>query len=390
MTLSLLSGFHIFCWGTLLTSTDMIASFFKRKYCVPAKPCGIVKNSAHSFQQERYSLTTMPDNNTPFIQRSHRYRRNASLRQLFTDVTLRPSDLIAPIFLHEKEGKEALSCLPGAYRWGLDCAGEYVAEMIGLGIGVFILFPVVPESKKSLCCSYAFDEYSLIPKALRQLKRDFPQAVLIADVALDPFHIKGHDGLLDAQGQLDNDASCGALAQQSLCYALAGADIIAPSDMMDGRIGIIRRALEQRGLWHTLLLSYTAKYASCLYGPFRQAVDSARYLGGADKKSYQMDPASAFQIQLEAKQDIAEQADILMVKPGLPYLDVVADISRNTPLPVWSYHVSGECAMIAQGVQAGLFSLEDILFEQLIALKRAGAQKIVTYYASEAAHLLSR
>lgn len=324
---------------------------------------------------------------TPSFKRFHRYRSSAAIRELFQDISLKPSDFIAPIFLQEVAGKQAIGALEGHYRFDIPSALKYIESLLMLGITGFILFPVVPHEKKSLCCSYAFDDNSLIPQALQIFKKEFPHAVFIADIALDPFHIKGHDGIVGANGKLDNEASCHALAQQALCYAIAGADIVAPSDMMDGRVLAIRTALEQRGLTQTLILSYTAKYASCLYGPFRHAVDSARYLGSADKKTYQMDPASRFQAFLEASQDAAEHADLLMVKPAVPYLDIISEISKSCPLPIWSYHVSGECAMIDLGVKAGLFTLENILFEQLIAQKRAGVQKIITYYAAEAAKL---
>lgn len=323
------------------------------------------------------------------ITRFHRYRAHAGLRTLFQDVFLKPSDFIAPIFIHEVQGKEAIAALPGHYRLDIGEALAYIEFLLSLGITGFILFPVVPNEKKTLCCSYAFDDKGIIPSALQVFKKNFPQAVFIADVALDPFHLKGHDGILSAEGALDNDASCHILAQQALCYALAGADIVAPSDMMDGRVSAIRRALDQRGLKETLILSYTAKYASCLYGPFRQAVDSEKYLGTSDKKTYQMDPASSFQALLEAQDDRIEGADLLMVKPGLPYLDVLAQLAQQSPLPVWSYHVSAECAMIDLGVKAGLFTLEDILYEQFIAQRRAGAQKIITYYAAEAAKIFA-
>lgn len=324
-----------------------------------------------------------------FPQRFHRYRSKAALRSLFADTHLQPQDFIAPLFLQEEPGKTAIPSLPGHYRLGPDCVELAIKSLLDAGISTMILFPIVPAEKKTSCCRYAFDDNNLIARSLRVFRQKFPKAVFIADLALDPFHPQGHDGLLNHAGHIDNDRTCDILANQALCYALAGADIVAPSDMMDGRVSVIRQALEKRGLHHTLILSYSAKYASCLYGPFRDAVDSARYLAGADKKTYQIDPASLFQAQLEVQQDSAESADILMIKPGLTYLDIIARTAANSTIPIWSYHVSGECAMIHAGIKAGLFNLEDILFEQLIAQKRAGAQKIVTYFATQAAEIFS-
>jgi porphobilinogen synthase len=321
------------------------------------------------------------------FKRLHRYRRSASLRHLFEDVVIRPSDFIAPLFIHEQAGKQPLSSLQGHYRFDLPHAVAYIQRLLDVGIRSFIIFPVISADKKTLCCSYALDDNGLIPRALRLFKKEFPSAIFIADIALDPFHLKGHDGILTAQGAIDNDASCHVLAQQALCYALSGADIIAPSDMMDGRIQCIRGALEARGLHQTLIASYAIKYASCLYGPFRDAVDSAQYLGASDKKTYQLDPASRFQALLEAQHDIAEDADLLIVKPGMSYLDIINTVSTEHSVPIWSYHVSGECAMLHAGANAGIFRLDDILMEHFIAQKRAGAQKIITYFAVEGAQL---
>jgi len=265
-----------------------------------------------------------------------------------------------------------------------------VQRLTALGIVCFALFPIINESLKTHTCQEAWNPEGLIPRTISRIKNAVPNCVLIADIALDPYHIEGHDGLIDENGAIDNDATITALCKQSLCYARAGADILGPSDMMDGRIGVIREALEKEKLISPLIMSYCAKFCSTFYGPFRDAVDSSRFLGKKDKASYQMDFQSLFQIEREIAQDCQEGADILLIKPGSHYLDVILRAKTSQPLyPIWSYHVSGECGMLWSGAKDGLFSLEKAVLESLYAQKRAGAEKIITYFAALAAELLS-
>jgi len=323
-----------------------------------------------------------------FFNRFRRYRSNQTLRDLVQDVYLRPHDLICPIFIHDKANNEAIEAMPFSLRYSLNGLFHYCEELLSNNIKTIALFPVIDQEKKTLDCSAAYDPDGLIPKTIQALKLRFPSLMIIADVALDPFQPSGQDGLLSNDGQIDNDLTLPLLSKQALCYALAGADIIAPSDMMDGRIQSIRETLDDHKLINTLILSYSVKFASHLYGPFRHAVDSARFLGTADKKTYQMDYRSRFQVFLEAKTDELEGADFLLVKPGLHYLDIIQSISSSQDRPVWSYHVSGECSMIYYAAKENVNSLDNLLLEALFAQKRSGANKIITYFALEAARLL--
>ncbi|MBM4222639.1 MAG: porphobilinogen synthase, partial [Gammaproteobacteria bacterium] len=273
------------------------------------------------------------------IQRMRRYRQSSSIRNLFQDVQLKASDLIAPLFVTEPGVNSTITTMPYTRRFSIDEICAEVQRLTALGIVCFALFPIINESLKTHTCQEAWNPEGLIPRTISRIKNAVPNCVLIADIALDPYHIEGHDGLIDENGAIDNDATITALCKQSLCYARAGADILGPSDMMDGRIGVIREALEKEKLISPLIMSYCAKFCSTFYGPFRDAVDSSRFLGKKDKASYQMDFQSLFQIEREIAQDCQEGADILLIKPGSHYLDVILRAKTSQPLyPIWSYH----------------------------------------------------
>jgi len=322
------------------------------------------------------------------FQRLRRYRQNSTIRQLVSDISLEAKDLILPVFIKAEEGVDPILQMPYAQRLGPLALVAHAKKCLDNGILSLALFPLIAEEKKTLCASEAWNPDGLISQSIRLLKTHFPELCIIADIALDPFHLAGQDGICAENGDLDNDLTLIALSKQALCYAQAGADIVAPSDMMDGRIGAIRQTLDDHRLFKTLILSYCVKFASYLYGPFRHAVDSSRFLGKADKKTYQMDYKSSFQITKEAQADENEGADFLMVKPGLHYLDVIQTLAQRKNLPVWSYHVSGECSMLWYGAKQGLFNFEDMLLETLWAQRRAGAAKILTYFAYETSSLL--
>ena len=321
------------------------------------------------------------------------YRQSPQIRKLFQDIHLLPSDLIAPLFIHEENYSSPISSMPYTKRY---CLNDLIIEielLRSLGIIAIALFPVINQSLKTDDCRIAYSDEGLIQKTIRHLKGIFPDLIIIADIALDPYHPQGQDGLtyldpIKNEILIDNDATLKILAKQACSLAKAGADIIAPSDMMDGRIQYIKEALLNENYIQTLLLSYSVKFASHLYGPFRDAVDSKRFLAKADKKTYQMDFKSSFQINLESITDISEGADILMIKPGLHYLDVIHQVYQSTNIPVWSYHVSGECSMLYAAAEQGLLDFNQGLMETLFAQKRAGAQKIFTYFAKEAATIL--
>jgi porphobilinogen synthase len=322
--------------------------------------------------------------------RLRRYRQNATIRALVQDSFLSPQDFILPVFIQAQEGRTDILQMPYAQRLGPKALLRHIEKCCEQGILAIALFPLIEEDKKTLCAKEAWNPEGLIPTAIQILKTKFPELCIIADIALDPFHLAGQDGICSETGTVLNDPTLDALCKQALCYAQAGADILAPSDMMDGRVLRIRDALESEGLIQTLILSYCIKFASHLYGPFRHAVDSSRFLCKADKKTYQMDYRCAFQIFKEAAADANEGADFLMVKPGLHYLDAIQTLSKNaSSLPVWAYHVSGECSMLWYGAQQGLFDFEPMLLETLWAIRRAGASKILTYFAYEACLALS-
>jgi porphobilinogen synthase len=299
------------------------------------------------------------------------------------------NDLIYPVFLLEGQGKsEAVASMPGINRVSLDLLFPVAQECVELGIPVLALFPVIDASLKAPDGKEAFNPNGLIPTAVRELKKRFPNLGIMTDVALDPYTSHGQDGILDEQGRILNDETTLILVQQAIAQAQAGVDIVAPSDMMDGRIGKIRDALEQNNLIHTRIMAYSAKYASAFYGPFRDAVGSAKNLGKADKKTYQMDFTNTDEALREVALDINEGADMVMVKPGMPYLDVVRRVKEEFNFPTYAYQVSGEYAMLKAAAQNGWLDHDAVMMESLVAFKRAGANGVLTYFALEAARLI--
>jgi porphobilinogen synthase len=321
--------------------------------------------------------------------RPRRMRRDDWSRRLMQENQLSASDLIYPVFMLEGQGKsEAVASMPSVNRLTLDLLLPVAQECVDLGIPVLALFPVIDTSLKTLDGKEAFNLTGLIPNAVRELKKHFPNLGIMTDVALDPYTSHGQDGILDDQGRILNDETTAVLVQQAIAQADAGVDIIAPSDMMDGRIGKIREALEQKKLIHTRIMAYSAKYASAFYGPFRDAVGSAKNLGKADKKTYQMDCANTDEALREVALDISEGADMVMVKPGMPYLDIVRRVREEFNYPTYAYQVSGEYAMLKAAAQNGWLDHDAVMMESLLAFKRAGADGILTYFALEAARLL--
>lgn len=323
--------------------------------------------------------------------RMRRMRRDAFSRNLMREHTLSAHDLIYPVFVTEGEKlRTTIPSMPNQFRLSLDELLRVAERAAQLEIPALALFPVVEAHKKTLDGREAFNPDGLIPRVVRELKKQFPQLGIITDGALDPYTSHGQDGLIDEHGYVLNDATTEVLVQQSLCNAQAGADVIAPSDMMDGRIGEIRRALEAHDFELTKIMSYAAKYASHFYGPFRDAVGSAGNLGKADKKTYQMDPANVNEALHEVGMDLAEGADMVMVKPGMPYLDVIRAVKDTFKAPTFAYQVSGEYAMLCAAAQNGWLDLDSCMLESLTAFKRAGADGVLTYFALEAAELLRR
>ena len=311
------------------------------------------------------------------------------MREMLAEHRLHPSDLIWPLFVCEgKDCEEPVGSLPGVSRWSVDKLGARARLAVDLGIPCVALFPNTPEGLRTDDAAEALNPDNLICRAIRAIKDSVPQIGVLTDVALDPYTAHGHDGLTDAQGNVINDDTVEILAQQALVQAAAGADIVAPSDMMDGRVGAIRQALEAAGHHDVAIMAYAAKYASAFYGPFRDAVGSAGRLKG-DKRGYQMDPANIDEALREVELDLAEGADFVMVKPGLPYLDVVARVRDTFGVPTFVYQVSGEYAMIEAAAAAGAGDRDALILETLIAFKRAGATGILTYHALDAARLLN-
>ncbi len=303
--------------------------------------------------------------------------------------TLTVDDLILPIFVVEGENqRQSIDSMPDIERLSIDQLLIEAGELVELGIQAVALFPVVSEDKKSLGAEEAFNEDGLAQQAVRALKANHPTLAVITDVALDPFTTHGQDGLIDDSGYVLNDETTEVLVKQALSHAQAGADIVAPSDMMDGRIGAIREALEEDGFIHTNILAYSAKYASNYYGPFRDAVGSAANLGTSSKETYQMDSANSDEAIREVGLDIDEGADMVMIKPGLPYLDIVYRIKQTFGMPTFAYHVSGEYAMLKAAAQNGWINERPVVLETLLSFKRAGADGILTYYAKQAAKWL--
>ncbi|MBS7808608.1 porphobilinogen synthase [Variovorax sp. PCZ-1] len=321
--------------------------------------------------------------------RPRRLRRDAFTRNLVREHTLTTHDLIYPVFILDGQGqRQAVASMPGVERLSVDLLLPVAQECVDLGIPVMALFPVIDAKLKTPDGQEAWNTEGLVPRAVRELKKHFPQLGVMTDVALDPFTSHGQDGLIDDTGYILNDETVKLLVKQALTQAEAGVDIVAPSDMMDGRIGAIRQALEAAGHIHTRIMAYSAKYASAFYGPFRDAVGSAANLGKADKKVYQMDPGNSDEALREVGLDIAEGADMVMVKPGMPYLDIVRRVKDEFAVPTFAYQVSGEYAMLKAAAQNGWLDHDLVMMESLLAFKRAGADGILTYFAREAARKL--
>ncbi|MBU3574533.1 porphobilinogen synthase [Polynucleobacter sp. UK-Mo-2m-Kol15] len=321
--------------------------------------------------------------------RPRRMRRDDWSRRLMQENHLNTGDLIYPVFLLEGTNQsQVVASMPGINRVSLDLLFNVAEECVALGIPVLALFPVIDSSLKTPDGKEAFNPNGLVPNAVRELKKRFPNLGIMTDVALDPYTSHGQDGVLDEQGRILNDETTAILVQQAVAQAQAGVDIVAPSDMMDGRIGKIREALEQKNLIHTRIMAYSAKYASAFYGPFRDAVGSAKNLGKADKKTYQMDYGNTDEALREVALDISEGADMVMVKPGMPYLDIVRRVRDEFNYPTYVYQVSGEYAMLKAATQNGWLDHDAVMMESLLAFKRAGADGILTYFALEAARLI--
>jgi porphobilinogen synthase len=324
--------------------------------------------------------------------RLRRLRRSAALRQLVAETQLQSNDLIFPMFVLPGTGqRQSIDSMPGIERLSIDLLLNEVAECVVLGITTFAIFPVTPQEQKSLSAGEAFNPNGIAQQATIALKDKFGDAiVVITDVALDPFTIHGQDGIIDDNGYVLNDQTTEVLIRQALSHAEAGADIVAPSDMMDGRIGAIRFALENEGFENTCIMAYAAKYASNYYGPFRDAVGSASNIKGGDKKTYQMDPANSNEAIHEITLDLEEGADMVMVKPGMPYLDIVQRCKSELKVPTFAYQVSGEYAMHQAAFEKGYLNKDAVILESLLAFKRAGADGILTYFAKQAALLLQK
>ena len=335
---------------------------------------------------KKYSAARGP---YPFT-RLRRMRRDEFSRRLMRENRLTSDDLIQPVFVIEGSKKtEAVVSMPGVERMSIDILCDYAETLYGLGIPAIALFPVTAEDKKSLMAEEAFNPEGLAQRAVRAIKQRLPELGVITDVALDPFTSHGQDGLLDDSGYVMNDETVHVLVKQALSHAEAGADVVAPSDMMDGRVGAIREALEQKNYRNTRILAYAAKYASAYYGPFRDAVGSAGNLGGGNKYSYQMDPANSDEALHEVAADLAEGADMVMVKPGMPYLDIVRRVKDEFGVPTLVYQVSGEYAMLKAASQNGWLQEREVVLEALLSMKRAGADGILTYYAKDVAQWLN-
>ena len=320
-----------------------------------------------------------------------RLRRDDFSRRLVREHRLSVDDLILPVFVLDGEGRrEAVASMPGVERLSIDQLLPVAAECVRLGVPVMALFPVIDPALKTPDGLEAVNPDGLVPRTVRALKQAFPQLGVLTDVALDPYTSHGQDGLLDATGYIMNEPTVEVLVRQALVHAQAGVDVVAPSDMMDGRIGAIRSALEGAGHIHTRIMAYSAKYASAFYGPFRDAVGSANNLGRADKKVYQMDPGNSDEALREVQLDIAEGADMVMVKPGMPYLDIVRRVKDEFRMPTFVYQVSGEYAMLKAAAANGWLDGDAVMMESLLGFKRAGADGILSYFALDAARALQR
>ncbi len=325
------------------------------------------------------------------IHRPRRLRRDEFTRAMVREHHLHAANLILPVFvLDGRDQVQDVASMPGVQRRSVDRLYAVAEECVALGIPVMALFPVIDPALKTEDGREATNPDGLVPRAVRELKARFPELGLLADVALDPFTTHGQDGLLDASGYILNDETVAVLREQALLQARSGVDIVAPSDMMDGRIGAIRQSLEGAGLIHTKIMAYSAKYASAFYGPFRDAVGSKANLGRGNKKVYQMDPANTDEALREVALDIAEGADMVMVKPGLPYLDIVRRVKDEFRVPTFAYQVSGEYAMLEAAAANGWLDREAAMMESLLAFRRAGADGVLSYYALDAARLMRR
>jgi len=321
--------------------------------------------------------------------RPRRMRKDEFSRRLMRENVLTTNDLIYPVFVLEGEGKtEEVNSMPGVQRQSIDVLLKTAEECVALGIPAIALFPVISEDFKSLDAKEAYNPSGLVPKTIKALKQGFPDLGVITDVALDPYTTHGQDGIIDDDGYVMNDKTVEVLVKQALCHAKAGADVVAPSDMMDGRIGAIRDALEEDDYIHTRILAYSAKYASAFYGPFRDAVGSSANLGKGNKYNYQMDPANSDEAIKEVALDIEEGADMVMVKPGMPYLDIVRRVKDEFGVPTYAYQVSGEYAMLKAAAQNGWLDEQACVMESLLGFKRAGADGILTYFAMDVARWL--
>lgn len=321
--------------------------------------------------------------------RPRRNRKSATVRDLVRETELSVRDLVYPVFIMEGENKEEpIPSMPGMTRKTVDVLLKEVEECVAMGIRAFAPFPSIDESKKDHTGSESFNPEGLVPTCVRKLKEKFPEIVVMTDVALDPFNIDGHDGIVSPDGKILNDETVDVLCKMALCHARAGADFVCPSDMMDGRIGAIREALDAEGFTETSIMAYSAKYASAFYGPFRDALESAPKAG--DKKTYQMDPANRKEALCEVAMDVEEGADVVMVKPAGYYLDVLREVADFSEVPVAAYQVSGEYAMLCAAFENGWLDRDRIVVESLLSIKRAGAKMIWTYFAKEAARLLRK
>lgn len=321
--------------------------------------------------------------------RPRRMRKDEFSRRLMREHVLTSNDLIYPVFVLDGENRtEDVASMPGVQRQSIDVLLKTAGECVKLGIPAIALFPVIEQQYKSLDAAEAYNASGLVPRTIKALKAAYPELGVITDVALDPYTTHGQDGLVDDSGYVLNDETVEVLVKQVLCHAKAGADIVAPSDMMDGRIGAIRDALEENGFIHTKILAYSAKYASSFYGPFRDAVGSSGNLGKGNKYTYQMDPANSDEAIKEVALDIEEGADMVMVKPGMPYLDIVRRVKEEFGVPTFAYQVSGEYAMLKAAAQNGWLDEKACVLESLLAFKRAGADGVLTYFAMDVARWL--
>lgn len=318
--------------------------------------------------------------------RPRRNRKNEAMRSLIRENIVTPKDFIYPLFIHDADYKEEISSMPGAFRHSLTTMMEEIEEAVRYGVSCFILFPKVPDALKTNYAEESYNPNGIVPRALHMIKSKFPDVIMCTDIALDPYSSMGHDGVVK-DNKILNDVTIMQLQKQAVMQARAGSDIVAPSDMMDGRIGAIRDALDSEGHTDTSIMAYTAKYASAYYGPFRDALDS--HPGFGDKKTYQQDPANGREAYIETALDIAEGADILMVKPGMPYLDVICRMRQSSHLPIAAYHVSGEYAMMKAAAEKGWLDEKKTVLETMMCFKRAGTDIILTYYAKQAAKWLA-